>query len=147
MKKILIAILIIVTVGGAFYLKNRKVVKTDSPEEILPKFENFTATFEIYTNGTKRIFTDPKYHNKSLDVYIESKNPSLINVQKPDITWSDFFATLPMKLDKECLTTGTGQVFCSNKDKKLRFYINEIEKQDALTSKISPGDFLKVEYK
>jgi hypothetical protein len=107
---------------------------------------DFTASFEIYTLGTKRIFTDTKYHNLSGEVYISPPDPSIINVKKEDITWADFFATLPMKLEKDCLTTGTGQTFCTNNTRELKFFINEKEDPDALDKEISMNDNFKVVY-
>jgi len=107
----------------------------------------FTAEFTITTNGTQRIFTDKKYHNLSTDVYIESENPSVLQVKKPGITWSDFFATLPMSLTKDCLVTGTGQIFCANDTSELKFWLNGEEFPDALEQRIQPEDSLRVEYR
>ena len=107
---------------------------------------DYTATFEIYTNGTKRIFTNSMYHNLSPDVYIESPNPHIINVKKTGITWSDFFNTLPMKLTKDCLVTGTKQTFCSSVNQKLRFILNNIETPNALDLEIINGDYLLISY-
>ena len=105
-------------------------------------FKPFTAKFEIYTNELKRDFSDSRYHNKSAEIYIESSNPEVIHVKKDKLTWSDFFNTLPMKVTNQCLTTGTGQVFCSNEKGKLRFFLNEIETPIALKMIVSPNDFL-----
>lgn len=110
-----------------------------SPKEIV-------ASLEIYTLGTKRIFTDPKYHNLSDEVYISAEAPSQVHVKKTGMSWADFFATLPMKLTKDCLTTGTKQVFCTNNAYKLKFFINGQENPDALDKEIKENDFLKVIY-
>lgn len=108
--------------------------------------DEITATFEIYTNGTKRIFTQSMYHRQSADVYIENPNPNVVNVKKPGVTWNDFFATLPFSLTEECLITGTKQTFCSNDAAQLRFFINGIESRDALDLQIQAGDHLVVRY-
>jgi hypothetical protein len=106
----------------------------------------FTATFEIYTNGTKRVFSDSRYHNLSEEVFLTAEDPSVVNVNNPGITWNDFFATLPMELTKDCLVTGTKQTFCSNDQSQLRFYINDEQDPDALDKEIMAGDYLRVEY-
>lgn len=108
---------------------------------------SITATFEIYTLGTKRIFSDSKYHNKSDEIYITSKSPNIIYSKKTNATWADFFATLPMKLTNECLTTGTGQVFCDGQNGNLVFEINGVVTKDALAKVIKNGDSLKVVFK
>ncbi len=104
------------------------------------------ASFVIFTNGTLRIFSDPKYHNLSPEVYIQRDNPSIIYVKKPGITWGNFFNSLPMKLSQDCLITGTGQTFCSNESQKLKFYVNGQLKPNALEQSIKDGDQLLVSF-
>lgn len=113
--------------------------ETDAPT-------NFAASFEIFTQGTKRIFTAAMYHNQSESVYIENPDPSVVHVTVSGTTWDDFFKTLPFSLTKQCLVTGTKQTFCSNEAKKLRFYLNDIEEPNALEFQIQPEDRLKVIY-
>ncbi len=112
----------------------------------LPEIIDFTAGFEIYTNGTKRIFNQDMYHNQSADVYLTSNNPSTIHIKKRGITWDDFFKTLPFSVTNNCLVTGTKQTFCTTVTQKLRFYLNEIENSDVLGLEIKEGDFLKIVY-
>lgn len=111
-----------------------------------PSVIEATASFGIFTNGTIRIFTDKKYHNLSSDVYIETDTPSVIHVKKSGITWGDFFATLPMKVTNDCLTTGTGQMFCTNTNALLKFYINGKLTPSALEKVITNGDQLVISF-
>ena len=106
----------------------------------------FTASFEIYTNGTKRIFTNPMYHNLSPSLYIQSQSPSTIYVIGQPATWQNFFDTLPMSLSKDCLVTGTNESFCNTQTHQLRFYLNGVETPNALDLQIQPDDFLRVTY-
>jgi hypothetical protein len=107
---------------------------------------NLTASFEIYTNGAKRIFTAPMYHNLSQDVYITAGNPGLVYVKKGGITWNDFFKTLPMQLSKDCLVTGTKETFCTGDNGSLHFFINGQENPNSLELKIKNEDNLLVKY-
>ncbi len=154
MKKIIIGIIILITVIIFWYFSNNTKSITQqtvsSPTPSSPQMINdvdISATFKIITNGTTRIFTDPKYHNLSKDVYITSQNPNTVVVKKTDIKWSDFFKTLPMSLNKDCLITGTKQTFCTSGTGKLYFYINNVETPNALNNPIRSNDFLLVEYK
>jgi|GEM_PF-1149322 len=104
------------------------------------------ATFEIYTHGTKRIFTLPMYHNLSEDVYIEASSPNTIHIRQEAVTWDDFFETLPFNLTSECLTTGLKETYCTNDANALTFYINEDEVKNALQKEIKDGDALRVTY-
>ena len=112
-----------------------------------PSPTNDTASSEIYTNGTKRIFTASMYHNQSEEVFIESPSPNVVQVKKSGVTWQDFFETLPFSLSKDCLITGTNQTFCTNETGALKFFLNDTEEPHALEQEIMPGDTLLITYK
>ncbi|MDQ3008648.1 MAG: hypothetical protein M3Q81_03555 [bacterium] len=117
-----------------------------SPQSELEESLPYTARFEIFTRGTKRIFTQAMYHNLSPELYIEARDPQLINVQKSNLTWNDFFKTLPFSLTKDCLVTGTKQTFCTSDTEKLRFFLNDQEVPEALDDVIKADDTLRVTY-
>lgn len=152
-KKVLVISLfiLIIVLFGLFYSSNQKSFtssklnsKAMNQKEII--FKPYTAKFAIYTNGTFRIFSDTRYHNKSEKVYINPSNPNLVNVSAENITWADFFKTLPMNLDPNCLTTGTSQEFCTNSKYKLQFFINGVNDPDALSNIINSNDMLLITY-
>lgn len=155
MKRALIFIFaLLILISGLLFLYSA-IRETRSPQDIqsinntnmpIPEETIYSARFAIFTNGTFRVFTDARYHNLSKDVFIENQNPNIIQVKKSGLTWDDFFKTLPMKLTSECLTTGTGQVFCTNNSNSLKFYINGIEDKYALDKGINKGDKLLVSY-
>lgn len=113
-----------------------------SPTPQLP----YRAYFAIFTNGTFRIFTLPMYHNLSPDVYITAETPNTITVTKTQQTWQDFFNTLPFTLSQDCLTTGTGEQFCTGPAGTLSFYLNGQNVPEALTRQLLPEDMLLVTY-
>lgn len=115
-------------------------------QEVPEKPSEIKASFIIFTNGTLRIFTDPRYHNKTEDLYIDPSSTNTVVVKRPNATWGDFFKTLPMQLTEDCLTTGTGQKFCNNSQNKLKFYINGQEAGDFLTRKINANDKVLISY-
>jgi len=119
---------------------------TPSPTLEVAKIVDYKARFAIYTNGTKRIFTAPMYHNLSKDVYIEASDPSVVNVKKEGVTWMDLFLTLPFKLDKNCLTTGTKETFCTTPNATLKFYLNGVKNDNLLMEKIKDGDLALISY-
>lgn len=156
--KILLGLFVLLVLGlGAWYILISSKSQTPQSTSTAPgqvseqtidsqATVDYSASFAIFTNGTFRIFTDAMYHNLSSDVYIESTNPNTVNVKKERITWDDFFKTLPFKLTKECLTTGTGQTFCTGNGGTLRFYLNGIESQNALDQIINSDDKLLVTF-
>jgi hypothetical protein len=125
---------------------NQPVPPTSQDQQGKAKNVSIKASFAIFTNGTFRVFTASMYHNQSNDVFIESSNPNIVRVEKMGLTWNDFFKTLPMKLTRDCLTTGTGQAFCTNSNQVLRFYLNGERDQNALDRIINAADQLLVSY-
>lgn len=119
-----------------------------SPTSITSSFQPYQASFAIYTNGTRRIFTDPKYHNTSEHVYITADDTSRLTVNQPQTTWKDFFNSLPspMKVENNCLTTGTGQIFCSNSSSSLKFFLNGKSDNNVLDKVIQLNDQLVISY-
>ncbi len=113
-----------------------------SKEKAMPGGQqvDIKAFFTIITGNIIRSFQAEKYHNLSPDVYIENQDPTIVYVKKSGITWDDFFKTLPMKLTKDCLTTGDGETFCDKKDGSLKFYLNDIETPDLLDKEIKESD-------
>lgn len=153
MKTPAVLIAIIIAAIGGFVLfgktQNKQEVSQTPINTSVPipsEKVNIKASFKIITNGTERIFTDSKYHNRTEDVYIQLPDPGIVYVTKKGTRWDDFFKTLPMKLTKDCLTTGTGQVFCTGQGGTLRFYLNDTEDKDLLDREIKDGDKIQVQY-
>ena len=138
--KILTIVFVVFLISGAviFFKKIQTNPKTSFNTQ--DKDINFKATFAIFTNSTFRIFTDQKYHNLSDKVFIQAENPNIVHVQSKNVTWKDFFNTLPMNLTEKCLTTGTGQVFCDGEGGKLSFYLNGVKAKDLLDMEIKNSD-------
>ncbi len=113
-----------------------------------PKEVNLQASFSIFTNGTKRIFTETKYHDRDNNVFITKEDPEVIHIKKSGVTWQNFFDTLPspMKVSKTCLYTGTGQAFCNSDSKTLKFLLNDKLDINALDKEINNGDNLKIDF-
>lgn len=158
MKPIILMAVIVLAIGAAaIYYINRpdsflnttptasdQVFKKESPES--SGLINKQASFAIFTNGTFRVFTASMYHNLSEDVFIESSNPNIVRVKKAGVTWDDFFKTLPFKLSKDCLTTGTGQTSCTGQNGTLKFYLNGQLEPKTLDKVINQGDKLLISF-
>ncbi|OGD91801.1 hypothetical protein A3D81_01540 [Candidatus Curtissbacteria bacterium RIFCSPHIGHO2_02_FULL_40_17] len=153
-KLIFLTAVTIIVFAGLLIIKNKNQSKTTVPAAQTkepqvassPTIVDISAVFAIYTKGTFRIFTASKYHNLSDDVFIESANPNVVHVKKEGTTWGDFFKTLPMKLSAECLTTGTGQTFCSGEGGSLKFYINGQKVENFLEREINQNDKALITY-
>jgi len=147
---VIFSIVTILVLVSIFALINKSQI-TPSPTStstLTPLAEekiNFTASFTVITDNITRSFKAEKYHNLSDDVYITVDDPTLIHVKKAGITWDDFFKTLPMKLTKDCLTTGDGEDLCNDKG-TLKFYLNNTETPDLLGKPIKESDKILIEF-
>lgn len=127
---------------GTTGLMNQDPSPSSQPKDSqIPVSQNtdIQAYFTIVTGSITRSFKAEKYHNLSPDVYIENPDPNVVYVKKTGIKWSDFFHTLPMKLTKDCLTTGDGETYCDGKDGNLKFYLNDVETPNLLDMEIKEG--------
>lgn len=140
MRYILIIILALLVIAAVSFFAFKGSGKVPS-EEV-----NIKASFLIFTNGTKRDFSASRYHNLTDYVYLVTENPTTIHAKKKGVTWGDFFGTLPMKLTENCLTTGTGQLFCSNGFETLKFYLNGVKTEGVLGKEIKDGDKFLISY-
>ncbi len=148
MKYFLLTAVVVVILIGGFIILNKsqtqntavQIQSSPIPSPSVATETNITASFTIKTGNITRSFKAEKYHNRSEDVYIEAKDPSLVHVKSAGITWDDFFKTLPMQLTKDCLTTGDGETYCSGKDGTLKFYVNDIEDPNLLEKPINQND-------
>lgn len=146
MKYILLTIIAIIILAGAVFILNKPktqntaVQSVPSPSPTVTEKIDINATFAIITGNIIRNFSAQKYHNQSPDVYIEASDSTIVHVRKQGITWGDFFSTLPMKLTKDCLTTGDEETFCTGDEGTLKFYLNDKEDPKLLEKEIKEGD-------
>lgn len=152
MSKQILTLAILALLGAGVYSLRRlpsAPAPTPSPASsatVAPESVSLEAAFLIFTRGTRRDFTDARYHNLSPAVYLTADNPAIVHVRSAPATWQQFFDTLPMQLSAECLVTGTKQTFCSDDSVTLKFYLNGTADPQALTRKIGAGDRLLVTY-
>lgn len=153
-RRAAVAILaLLVLLGSGVYFKfARKQSETGEKQTtttaVSPTPVHEHAAFAIFTNGIKRDFKDKKYHERNPDIHIGSDNPEIVHKHKSGITWGQFFESLPkpMKVTKDCLTTGTGHEFCSTGRAKLKFYLNGKFVDDVLGMEIKDGGRLLVSF-
>ena len=146
---VFIVVIFVLAILSKFQSQDTVVIPNIPPASSTPNIElneqiNINASFTIVTNGISRNFSSKMYHNLSEEVYIEASNPSIVHVKTKGTTWDDFFKTLPMKLTKECLTTGTKETFCTGENGTLKFYLNNIEDKNLLDKEINEGDKTRI---
>ena len=149
--KFIVAVIMVIGIGTAVFAAQQKkaiqvAVVSPTPVASIAPAVHYMAHFAIFTNSTFRDFNNERYHQQSTDVYLKADNPNEVHVNAHGITWQKFFDTLPMKLTKSCLTTGTGQEFCTSENSELTFFINGEQNQNVLDEIISPNSKLLVSF-
>lgn len=100
-----------------------------------PQTVHLHADFKVYINNVAYDFSQEKYQtieapNEEHDfeqegyVHLHDSNGEIIHVHKEAITVGDFFDSLAMSFDKNCLALDTGEKYCNEEAKSLKFYIN-----------------------
>jgi hypothetical protein len=155
LKKVIIILIVLILGYGLFIVSegrlkvNKKVSDLPTPSLTSPEINSatdITASFKIITGSITRSFTNPKYHNRSSDIFIEASDPTVVHAKKVDLTWNNFFNTLPMKLTEDCLTTGDGETYCNGKDGKLEFFINGQLDRNLLSKEIKQDDSVLIKF-
>ena len=159
MKKVIpFVILIFVVIGGILIWQANQKDKTESKpltqEQRMESASNIGevhlhASFLIFTNGTKRVFTDTKYHQRDTRAHLHTSTPSVIHVNLLPVTWQEFFDSLPspMKVETNCFTTGTNQKFCTEGNTTLKFFLNgQLLDPTILASTINDGDMFLISF-
>lgn len=154
MHKYPLVLLLLITVVSAYLVlfSDREAIDNNINKhetESVYETENFTpykASFLIIINGISNDFSAARFHNLSPNVFIDSDNPAVVNVMSPDVTWNDFFSSLPIGLSEKCLTTSSGQSYCDGTNGFLRFYLNEQEQDKIFETTIQPDDQLLITF-
>lgn len=150
-QKLLILLGLLASFGAAYWLTRKPPMPSPEPFVLQagstePQVNPYQAVFLIFTHGVQRDFSAAMYLNQSSDVYIEATNPSIIHVKQSGVTWNEFFQTLPFELTRDCLTTGTGQQFCTGNEGTLTFFLNGNNTPEVLQQIIQPADRLLISF-
>lgn len=104
------------------------------------------AYFKVYINSNKIDFSVPMYQLKDKSVHVEDGIGELVHVHKEGITIGDFLNTLDIGFDKKCIVISGEDSYCSEDDKKIRFYVNGIENDEFEDYEIRNLDKILVSY-
>jgi len=88
------------------------------------------ADFKVYINGNTIDFSQQKYQVASPYIHVEDGNGNLIHVHATGETIGFFFDTLGMKFNSTCFVLDTGEEFCNQDDRTLKFYVNDFTNND-----------------
>lgn len=150
MAKVIVGVflLILILSGLLFYFFLYNPAKTPAPVKILPVQEQTNtqniknedrASLSIYINNIQVPTSSREFLNRSIDVYL-TQEISIIHIANPEVSWDDFFKTLPVTVSKNCFVTQSSVSYCSGDNGVLKFYLNGEKKDNLLSLKIKDGD-------
>lgn len=95
------------------------------PKIIRERF-HMHADFKVFIDDKEINFSLPQYNVKDRRIHLHTDNDfggSVIHVEDENVGLEEFFSSLGMSLTDNCFST-TNETFCSNEDKRLKFYVN-----------------------
>lgn len=82
--------------------------------------------WKMYINGKSIDFSVPKYQKPHINqlTHMEGGDGDIIHVHATGITMGFFLNSIGIKIDNNCLTMDTGEKYCNEGNKALKFYVN-----------------------
>ncbi|MBI4009728.1 MAG: MoaD/ThiS family protein [Candidatus Aenigmarchaeota archaeon] len=104
--------------------------------------------FKVYVSGNAIDFSLGKYQKPHLNahVHLEGGDGDLIHVHATGVTMEFFLKSLGIKFEKDCLTMDTGDKYCNEGDKALKFYVNSKPSSEWEKYVLKDGDKILVSY-
>jgi len=104
--------------------------------------------FKVYIEGKTIDFSQGKYQKPHINqhVHLEGGDGDLIHKHATGVTMGFFFKSLGMTFDKNCLATDTGDKYCNDGGKTLKFYANGITNDQLGNYDLKDGDKILVSY-
>lgn len=106
------------------------------------------AKFKIYIQNKSIDFSVSKYQLPLINphVHLENGDGETIHVHATGVTMGVFLDSLGIKFDKNCLIMDTGEKYCNQNDKTLKFYVNGEPNQKWENYIIREGDKILISY-
>ena len=85
--------------------------------------------FRMYLSDERIRFTDKKYqssteHTHHVSLHFHDGNDEVIHRHADGVTLTDFFKSLGMTLNNDCVTMDTGTEYCTNKNDTVMLIVN-----------------------
>lgn len=104
------------------------------------------SEFMVYIDGKQIDFGATMYQLRAKSVHVEDGIGERIHVHKEGITMGDFLQTLNINFNSTCILSAMEGTYCTNKNKKLVFYVNDEKNTDYENYVINEGDKILLSY-
>ncbi len=117
------------------------------------------ADFKIYVNGNVIDFSDKAHMERmktdlpvSSFIHVDSgsssheKTGDVLHMHATGVPLWIFFESVGMKFEKDCFTVDTGERYCNNGEKSLKFYVNGKENNEFRGYVFNDNDKILISY-
>jgi hypothetical protein len=143
MKRVGFLFLVATLFLGGCILKQREAAPNLIAESSSPSPELFStpmrAGFLIDLRGKEQWITDPDFQFKNERVYLTPKAKNVVFFRAGDVTWGEFFETVGVKVEGNCVTV-QGEQTCTAEGERLEVVINSEAKPYDPTWPMHSGD-------
>ena len=113
--------------------------------------QHIHADFKVYINGQALDFANPEYYMKSSFLHVDDNQnkddaSGILHMHATGVPLWIFFESIGMALDTDCFTVDTGEEYCTNTEKSLKFYVNSEENTDFEEYVFTDGDKILISY-
>ena len=124
-----------------------------------PASVHYHANFQMVVDGQPVDFAQAKYMEETTACYLSTgklkprqrahlhnNDGSTVHVHTDSVSWGQFFQSLNFNLGPTYFVDDTGTVYANSADKKVHYFLNGSEVQNAANTIISDDDRLLVAY-
>ena len=108
--------------------------------------EHIHASILVKIHGDKFDFSSPAFQIKSSWIHFEGQDGDTIHRHSTGVTLGYLFETLGITVNDECYILPNNEIFCTNNDSSLKFYINHNQVPDIRGYVIQDGDRILISY-
>lgn len=104
------------------------------------------AAFLVKLDGKVIDFSQDKYQLRSQFIHVEKGDGTTLHRHATGVPVGEFFKSIHMDIKNNCFITDNGTQYCDNGTKKLRYFVNGIEKQSIMDYVLNDNDRILVVY-
>ena len=108
--------------------------------------EHIHASILVKIHGDKFDFSQPAFQMKSSYIHFEASEGNTIYRHASNVPIGYLFDTLGIQLTNECYILPIDEIFCTNNDSSLKFYINDDKVSDIRNYVIEDKDRILISY-
>ena len=142
----IVAILFVLSLIGIMSNMGSYVHAEPEPEFGILGNEHIHASILVKTHGDKFDFSSPAFQIKSSWIHFEGQDGDTIHRHSTGVTLGYLFETLGITVNDECYILPNTEIFCTNNDSSLKFYINHNQVPDIRGHVIQDGDRILISY-